>query len=180
MPLSISQFLLFVAALPESTHRTEALEQRLEIGTGFHGKWYRSQRDHWLGWLVVQECQALSRGQDPNAALARSVWQRLNCSPMMFWLADAAALHEDALDQAELAAMAAKVINPKDGAPHGTMIRRHLRWELVEQAIILGRPLDDSDARKMAVEAFGRLTAKNTSYRHLSVFLPPPQGDKTA
>jgi len=171
MALSINQLLLFVAALPETTERTSALERCLEIGTGFHGKWYHSQRDHWLGWLVVQECQARLRGQDPGSVLARSVWQRLNCSPMMFWLADASGVSQNALDQAEIAAMAAKAINPKDGAPHGKMMRVPLPWEMVEQAVFQGEKIDCGAGTLIGVETFQRLVAKKSSYRHLAAFL---------
>ena len=154
-----------------ASSRTNALEQELRIGTGFHGKWYRSQRDHWLGWLVVQECRARSMDLAPDAVPARGVWQRLNCSPMMFWLADAAGAAPEALYLARASALAASAINPKDGAPHGTMMRRVLPWEIVETALARHGVSAALDVEALANDAFSRLVAKNASYRPLEKWL---------
>ncbi len=45
-PLIINDLLRYIANYPEKPSRTVALEQAIQIGTGFHGKWYRSQKEH--------------------------------------------------------------------------------------------------------------------------------------
>lgn len=147
--------------------KTASLERELGIGTGYHGKWYRSQQDHWMGWLEVQCRQARRVGRyDPVPA--RGVWQRLDCSPMMFWLAEAAGVPSVELGFAEDAARSAAAINPKDGAPHGRMMRAILSWDVIESTILACRPgADPGAAEEAAQEAFGRLVMKNSAYRRL-------------
>ncbi len=166
--ISISELIGHMEAYPEAPPRTTELEQRIRIGTGFHNKWYRSQKDHLLGWMVVQECQARKRGVDPANVDAKGMWGRLKCSPAMFWLAECARVPDNVLAKAERAAMAAAAINPMDGDPHGKMMREVLPWSVLAAAIANGpgpAPLDE--AVGSANEAFQRLTGKVHAYRHL-------------
>lgn len=73
--MTISQAALkkFVANYEPFSARTVNLEQRIQIGTGFHGKWYRSQREHWLGWLEFQDRAARLNGKSPDELKAGSV-----------------------------------------------------------------------------------------------------------
>ncbi|HIE55353.1 MAG TPA: hypothetical protein EYP90_09275, partial [Chromatiaceae bacterium] len=105
--MTLEQLLQHVAAYQDHPSRTTALEQQIRIGTGFHHKWYRSQREHWLGWLIAKQCEARRDGRREEDCLARTVWNRLKCSPMMFWLADAAGVDAKILTRAEQAAEAA-------------------------------------------------------------------------
>jgi hypothetical protein len=148
------------------------LEQRIQIGTGFHGKWYRSQREHMLGWIVVQECQERKKGNDPLAVDAKGMWGRLKCSPLMFWLAECSAVSDDILAQAEQMTVAAARINDKDGDPHGKMMREVLPWEITRQAIVTGQePASSELANTLAMQAFDRLTDKVSTYRPLQFSL---------
>jgi|GEM_PF-2367540 len=152
--------------------RTTELEKRIKIGSGFHNKWYRSQRDHMLGWMVVQECQARKAGNDPAMVDAQGMWNRLKCSPLMFWLAESGGVSSDALSEAETQAVKAAELNPKDGDPHGSMMRSVLPWSLVAAAIS-AQPFHnwDENADQKAEEAFQRLIAKNAAYRPLAQWL---------
>lgn len=171
MNVSITRLKYCVADYPDFPEATIRLERQLQIGTGFHGKWYRSQRDHWLGWLVVQECTARKAGLDPASRSARIVWQRLNCSPMMFWLAETAGVNPDSLYRASQAAVAAAHINPKDGAPHGKMMREHLPWDVVDSAVHAFDIYENASADEVARDAFFRLLERNASYRSLARWL---------
>jgi hypothetical protein len=117
--INLTQLKAHMAAYAHSPPRTTALEQRIRIGTEFHRKWYRSQRDHMLGWIVVQECQARAKGLDPVGVGAGGMWGRLKCSPSMFWLAECAGVDLDLLDRAEEAAATAARIRPMAGDPTG-------------------------------------------------------------
>jgi hypothetical protein len=166
--MNISQRMLktYVAAYPPAPTRTQALEQRIQIGTGFHGKWYRSQREHWLGWVEFQDRKALEAGQSPNALLAKAVWNRLKCSPMMFWLAECSGVSADLLSKAETEAAQAAVLNPKDGNPHGRMIRSVLPWPVLESAIANGPAASSlSHAQQEADLAFDRLCELRPRFR---------------
>ncbi len=164
--MTIRQLKLHVAGLDANPSRTRALEQRIRIGTGFHGKWYRSQQEHMLGWLVVQEGQALKQNRDPASLDARRMWNRLKCSPLMFWLAEAADVPAADLTRAERAAEAATLINPRDGDPHGKLMREVLPWDLVAAAIRRrGDTATDDLADQAARQAFDRLTSRVSAYR---------------
>jgi len=41
-----------IRPLPEFLLRTKELETSISVGVGFDGAWYRSQKQHWLGWLT--------------------------------------------------------------------------------------------------------------------------------
>lgn len=171
--ISITQLKAYMTAYPEAPQRTTALEQHISIGTGFHGKWYRSQREHMLGWMVVQECQARKNGADPAAVDSRGMWGRLKCSPAMFWLAECAEVQDELLMRAEERAAAAARIKAKDGDPHGKMMREVLPWSVMREAILSGpAPASTEEAQDAALEAFDRLTARVSTYRSHRKWLP--------
>jgi hypothetical protein len=166
--ISLTELICHMAAYPDAPPRTTALEQRIRIGSGFHNKWYRSQRDHLLGWMVVQACQARKKGLDPDKVDAKGMWGRLKCSPAMLWLAECAGVPGEILAKAEGEAIAAAANNPMDGDPHGQMMREVLPWTILEAAIVNGpRPAPLDEAMGTANDAFQRLTGKVHAYRHL-------------
>jgi hypothetical protein len=42
----------YINNLPEYLPRTKEMEAAISVGVGFDGAWYRSQKEHWLGWLA--------------------------------------------------------------------------------------------------------------------------------
>ncbi|MCP4185676.1 MAG: hypothetical protein GY761_20625 [Hyphomicrobiales bacterium] len=166
MALNLTNLTRYAATYPAILPRTSSLEHRIKIGTGYHGKWYRSQREHMLGWFVFQICRARMAGDDPLELLASAMWNRLKCSPSMFWLAEAAGVSSELLDKAEDAAIRAAKINPKDGDPHGKFMREILPWPIVEEAILSGSKASWEDfAKEQANNAFDRLAEKRSQYR---------------
>lgn len=158
----------YFAAYPAQPPRTTALEQKIKIGTGFHNKWYRSQREHWLGWLVAKDCEARAKGLDPAQINAKVRWQHLLCSPAMYWVGECAGVSEERLTQAEAMATEAADIKNKDGHPHGTMMRKALPWETVQSAILSGPGMaSPEDAERDALAAFDRLCEKRGEFRKL-------------
>lgn len=118
--------------------------------------------------MVVQECQARVKGLDPFTVDAKGMWNRLKCSPLMFWLAESAGVPGDVLFQAEETAVAAAKINPRDGNPHGRMMREVLPWDTVAQAILKGpQAVSQTEGADAARQAFNRLASKNATYRKL-------------
>ncbi|AML52828.1 hypothetical protein [Falsihalocynthiibacter arcticus] len=156
----------FIACFEPAPPRTTALEQKIKIGTGYHGKWYRSQREHWLGWMFYQDAKAHEKGKDPGVLPAKPVWNRLKCSPSMFWLAEASGVSSSLLDAAEDAAIRATLINPKDGNPHGRLMREVLPWGVIDDALFAGvakLPIDETDY--FALQAFERLASLRSEFR---------------
>lgn len=170
--ISLPEFRAYATGFADRPKRTTALEDRIEIGTGFHGKWYRSQREHMLGWLLVQECRERKNGNDPRKVSAKGMWGRLKCSPLMFWVAEEAKVPDSLLDDAEAAAVAASQVTPTDGDPHGAMLRVPLPWRVISTALRdNAHPVTLEQADAAAIPAFERLVAKNASYRDLRNFL---------
>lgn len=129
--ISHSDLLRLVGAFPEELPRTLILERRIQIGTGFHGKWYASQGEHWRGWMGYQNAVLRRSRRDPDLVPGRVRWN-LNCAPMMFWLAEGAKVPNQILDQAEEAARAAATRINHDHPSHGKAIRACLSWTLIE------------------------------------------------
>ncbi|WP_102107400.1 hypothetical protein [Oceaniglobus roseus] len=170
--ISLPEFRAYAASFPDMLPRTTALEQRIRIGTGFHGKWYQSQREHMLGWLVGQECRERKNGKDPRRVSASGMWNRLKCSPLMFWLAEGAQVSYAVLDEAERAAVAASEIRPTDGDPHGRMMRGPLSWTVIAHSLRGNAdPVGPVQADAASFPAFERLIARNAGYRPLREWL---------
>lgn len=162
----------YVAGYPAFPPRTIALEQRINIGTGFHGKWYRSQKEHWLGWLLAKECEARSRGLGASSSSAKTRYQFILCSPAIFWLAECAGVPGHRLDEAEAAAECAAAINGRDGHPHGALMRMALPWPLLASAMSNGpAPASEETANEISRAAFDHLCANLSRYRSLKAWL---------
>ncbi|WP_380057514.1 hypothetical protein ACFE33_04555 [Falsihalocynthiibacter sp. SS001] len=163
-----SDLIRYFSAYPETPPRTTALEQKIKIGVGFHNKWYRSQKEHWLGWMFAKDCELRSQRKDPTNIDAQVRWRNVMCSPAMFWIAECASVSFEQLDEAENAAILASAQNPKDGHPHGRMMREVLPWNTIEAAMITGpQPVGDEQAQAMARVAFERLCEKRSEFRKL-------------
>lgn len=134
MPISHSDLLRLVGAFPDQLPRTRELEKRIQIGAGFHDKWYASQGEHWRGWMGHKNAVLRRSGRDPSSVDARVRWN-LNCAPMMYWLAEAAGIAPEALDRAEEAAVVAAARVGHDHPLHGKAMRTVLPWCLIEQAL---------------------------------------------
>lgn len=155
-----------VASFPAEPARTKSLEQKIQIGTGFHNKWYRSQKEHWLGWLAAKarENKLDEKNFDPQR-----IWSGLKCSPMLFWMAEVAGAAPPVLDELELVSIEAAKVKPKDGNPHGVAFRKILPWPRLEE-LLLGASdhLAVDLAIRMGDEALERLAEHLPRYqRHL-------------
>ena len=180
--LSLTELKRHIAAYPAFPPRTYALEQRIRIGVGFHEKWYRSQKEHQLGWLIVQECQERRKDNDPGNVSPRKMWNRLNCSPSMYWYAEVSGVAPQLLDAAEEAAKRAAETQlaegkkPQDGPPHGKLMKQVLPWEIIEEAVLSCRTtVSVAEAEAMALEAFERLVdhpRNKSNYGQLRDYLP--------
>jgi hypothetical protein len=158
--LVIEVLLRYIAGYPATPPRTIALEQEIRIGAGFHGKWYRSQQEHWLGYVGYKRAQWAAQGKNYDLEKAKSHWSRTHCFPMLFWLAECAGVDSDILEMAEVAARSVAAVIGSDHPSHGKAAREALPWSLVEQAILSKEPeLDLANARSASDEAYTRLAS---------------------
>jgi hypothetical protein len=164
--LVIEVLLRYIAGYPETPPRTVTLEQEIRIGTGFHGKWYRSQKEHWLGYVGYKRALWATQGKNYNLEKAKSHWSRTHCFPMLFWLAECAGVGSDDLGRAEVAAQRVASAIASDHPSHGKAAREVLPWSLVEQAILSKEPeLDLATARSASDDAYTRLASLRSDCR---------------
>lgn len=116
----------YIRPLPEYLPRTQAMESRIQVGVGFDGAWYRSQKEHWLGWLAEYDGPG-AYGRSRAKRDARFVYNHIQCAPMLFWLSEALETPSDVLDMTFQAVVAA----PNRGAQQCAALRAHLPWDQI-------------------------------------------------
>lgn len=124
-------FRAYIRPLPEFLPRTKELETSISVGVGFDGAWYRSQKQHWLGWLAEYSGPGAYGRQSDTIRSAELAYNRIQCAPMLFWLAEALDIDSTTLD----AGFQAVVSTPKKGGPQSSAFRRCLRWADIEAAL---------------------------------------------
>lgn len=77
---SINELLLAVKRLPA----------RMPASDHLHKSGYDTHQDHWLGWAGEYNTTGFYGRSDTTVTDARTVYNRLNCGPMMIWLLEAA------------------------------------------------------------------------------------------
>ncbi|MGJ8653049.1 MAG: hypothetical protein ACSHX8_07300 [Opitutaceae bacterium] len=162
-----------IAGCPGNLPRTDRLQQQIRIGVGYHNKWYRSQKEHWLGWIVAQEYMAIEKRRDITLITAHERWKRLNCIPMMFWLAEAAGLDDEYLSNAEAISKLKAAETDHDCPQHGKAMREALPWDLIEMGLITMPPEIEEISCATADAAFDRLTSLRSEFRRLKNRVKP-------
>ena len=120
-----ADLLRHVESLPRDTPRHKELEQTLQIGVGFGRAWYGSQKEHWQRWLADYSGPG-AYGRAPRGGRPASyVYNHIRCAPMLFWLAEAAAVPDDLLERAYKAVVQHK---SADGGTQCATLRRVIPW----------------------------------------------------
>jgi hypothetical protein len=164
--LVIENLLRYIAGYPDTPPRTVALEQEIRIGTGFHGKWYRSQKEHWLGYVGYKRALWAAQGKNYNLERAQGHWSRTHCFPMLFWLAECAGVDSIILETAEVAARRVAAVTGSDHPSHGKAAREVLPWLLVQRAILSKEPeLELAEAHLASDTAYTRLASLRSDCR---------------
>ncbi|WP_152544846.1 hypothetical protein [Deinococcus phoenicis] len=116
-----------IERLPAHTPLTDALEAQ-ESGDG--GAWYKTQQEHWMGWLAEYAGPGAYGREDGNRD-ARFVYGRFQCSPGLLWLAEAGGV-DPALVRAGRDAILAAQGRP---ATKSAAFRRVVPWQVVQVAL---------------------------------------------
>lgn len=113
-----------IKPLPEYLPQTKALEEVLSEGVGYNRAWYRSQKEHWLGWLAEYNGPG-AYGRSNAERDACFIYNHIQCAPMLFWLSEVLETPTDILNETFDAVVAA----PNRGAQRCAALRKHLSWE---------------------------------------------------
>lgn len=99
--------------------------------------WYRTQKEHWIGWLRDYGGPGAYGRKTPSPSDARTVYNRIVDPQMLLWLIEAAGVEDELLTQARQEANDATSMQQASGR-----IRRRVAWDAVAQALwaSCGRP----------------------------------------
>ena len=88
------------------------------------GKWYRTQKEHWLGWLREYRGPGYYGREASTRRDAEFVYNHIVEPRMLVWLIDAAGVEPKLVKAAKPAAVRANAMSAKWAA-----IRRQVPWE---------------------------------------------------
>jgi Fic family protein len=116
--ISIEQFISAIHTLPEDEP---------------HGNprvWYRTQKEHWLGWLKEYHGPGAYGRQTGQERDARYVYNHIVEPAMLLWLIEAAGVPSERVAAAKNAAASGTTLMQRSGA-----IRKHVPWAEVRKAL---------------------------------------------
>ena len=130
--VSITKFITAIRALPSDKPKVT------------RGKWYTTQKEHWLGWLS-EYCGPGAYGRTGSAAArdARFAYNHIVEVKVLLWLIEAAGVPHVRVQKARLGAARAPSLSRKSA-----IMRKHVPWELLhdvlfgESAAQQGAPAD--------------------------------------
>jgi hypothetical protein len=86
------------------------------------------QKRHWVGWLSEYSGPGYYNRNDTGVSMAKRVYNRINCPPMLIWLAEASGIQSKQIKKATKAALEIKNSFPSQCSA----IRRVIPWEDIE------------------------------------------------
>jgi hypothetical protein len=124
--------------------------------------WYRTQKEHWRGWLGEYHGPgAYGRQPDPKRD-ARFAYNHIVCPQMLLWLIEASGVDGALVAAAHESASSGATLMARSGA-----IRRHVPWETLRQA--LSPPLStQSHHSRLPAASEHRSIAANHVIRHVA------------
>ena len=118
--MSIPAFIKAIERLPPGKPVTET------------GAWYRTQKEHWLGWLSEYQGPGFYGRLPGTKRNARLAYNRIVNPQMLVWLIDAAGLGAHLPESARAPVRGSSEMTRRSG-----LLRRHVPWEAVAQALRL-------------------------------------------
>jgi len=94
------------------------------------GKWYLTQKEHWLGWLREYHGAGFYGRQTDVRRDARFAYNHIVDARMLLWLAKAAGIGARVLTEARSAEQRAKTLQAKAAA-----VRKVVPWHLIESRL---------------------------------------------
>jgi hypothetical protein len=93
------------------------------------GVWYKSQKEHWLGWLSEYNGAGAYNRKTRHGRSAEFVYNHINCPPMLLWLTEAVGIPRTKVLAAKRSALAAR----ESRGTHCAVIRKHIAWQTIEE-----------------------------------------------
>ena len=94
------------------------------------GKWFKTQHEHWLGWLDEYDGPGAYGRSTPSPKDARSVYNRIVDPEMLLYLATAAGVDDGIVERAKRGAASASSKMQAAGR-----VRQLVPWETVARAL---------------------------------------------
>jgi hypothetical protein len=94
------------------------------------GVWYKTQKEHWLGWLGEYHSAGAYGRQTVKKRDARFAYNHIVEPKMLLWIIEAAGVDPIAVSAAKNAAVKSSTMQGKSAA-----IRRIVPWETLERAL---------------------------------------------
>ena len=94
------------------------------------GKWFKTQHEHWLGWLDEYDGPGAYGRSTPAPEDALSVYNRIVDPEMLLYLASAAGVDSDVVGRARHSAASASTKRQAAGR-----VRRLVPWEIVARVL---------------------------------------------
>lgn len=88
LALSPEQFQKVLKKLPHNEIHTRKLNLKLNIDPNYSKVWYTCQKQHLMGW-VSESREKGAYGRKRGHKSAESIYVRIQCEPMLLWLAEA-------------------------------------------------------------------------------------------
>lgn len=117
-PISIGRFIKAIEALPSDEPRV------------YPKKWYKTQKEHWLGWLRSYHGPGAYGRRPETKRDAEYVYNHIVEVEMLLWLIDAAGVEPGLVLAARRSAVQAKALASKSAA-----VRKHVPWVEVEYVL---------------------------------------------
>ena len=117
-PISIRRFRDAIEKLPSDRARVTP------------GKSYRTQKEHWVGWLDDYYGKGYYGRHASTPRNARFAYNHVVEVAMLLWLAKASGVSASRLAKVRAAARAAPSLQAKSGA-----VRKIIPWEMIEEAL---------------------------------------------
>ena len=117
-PINIKEFMRIIKRLPEDEPKETP------------GKWYLTQREHWLGWLSQYNGPGAYGRKGGEGRDARFAYNHIVCPEMLLYLVRAIPLRPEIIQAVESAYESGGTLMAKSGA-----IRKVAPWSEIYQAL---------------------------------------------
>jgi hypothetical protein len=107
--------------------RMKIAELRSDRPRGYPGKWYRTQKVHWMGWLSEYQGPGAYNRKGRNARTAEYAYNHIVDPPMLLWLVTAAKVGSKATAEARKAAAGRGAMQRRAAG-----IRKAVPWAMIE------------------------------------------------